>query len=291
MTKLLITGATGNVGIEVLNALHQTKHALTVYAGVRNIKTDKLKLAAYNCQFVAFDFAKPESYAAALNACSLVFLVRPPELADVETYFKPFIEACKNEKVQHIIFLSVQGVERNKFIPHYKIEQLIAGSQLNYTFLRPAYFMQNFTTTLQNDLVQYNRIYLPAGNAKFTLIDVRDIGKVAAAIVLNPSQHVNISYDLTTSKTLTFGEIASEFSTVLGRYIEFTSPTLLKFFITKKRENTPTIFILIMIMLHYLPRFQQAAPITTCVADLTGEKPLSLKQFISDYRQPLSTLK
>ncbi len=47
------------------------------------------------------------------------------------------------------------------------------------TFLRPAYFMQNFTTTLPSDLVNHQRIYLPAGQAKFT-IDVEDIGDVTA---------------------------------------------------------------------------------------------------------------
>ena len=53
---------------------------------------------------------------------------------------------------------------------------------------------ENFTTTLHNDLVNNKRIYLPAGNAKFTLIDVRDIGAVSAIILTNISQHINKSY-------------------------------------------------------------------------------------------------
>lgn len=43
--------------------------------------------------------------------------------------------------------------------------------------------MQNFTTTLHTDLLNYHKIFLPAGKAKFTLIDVTDIGRVAANIL------------------------------------------------------------------------------------------------------------
>ena len=47
----------------------------------------------------------------------------------------------------------MQGVEKNKIIPHHKIEKLIVVSKIPFTFLRPAYFMQNFTTTLSNDIL------------------------------------------------------------------------------------------------------------------------------------------
>jgi uncharacterized protein YbjT (DUF2867 family) len=46
--------------------------------------------------------------------------------------------------------------------------------------------MQNFTTDLRKDLLEKNLIYLPAGNAKFTLVDVEDIGKVGTRILSNP---------------------------------------------------------------------------------------------------------
>ncbi|MDP5140566.1 MAG: NmrA family NAD(P)-binding protein, partial [Spirosomaceae bacterium] len=92
-----------------------------------------------------------------------------------------------------------QGAEDNSVIPHHKIERLIIDSGISYTFLRPAYFMQNFTTTLRKELVENNRIFLPAGEAKFTLVDVQDVGKVAAETLLSSDKHVNIGYDLTSN--------------------------------------------------------------------------------------------
>ncbi|WP_373511407.1 NmrA family NAD(P)-binding protein, partial [Persicitalea sp.] len=117
------------------------------------------------------------------------------------------------------MFLSVQGALGNRFIPHHKIEKLIMKSGMAYTFLRPAYFMQNFTTTLYHDLTTRRLIYLPADNAKFTLIDVRDIGEVAAQALVNPTRYVNQGYDLTSEKPLDFQQMAEKLSQILGQRI------------------------------------------------------------------------
>lgn len=72
----------------------------------------------------------------------------------------------------------LQGVEKSRIIPHHKIEKQIVTRGIPYTFLRLAYFIQNFTTTLHHALVNKRKIFLPAGNTKLTSIDVTDIGNV-----------------------------------------------------------------------------------------------------------------
>jgi uncharacterized protein YbjT (DUF2867 family) len=282
MTKVLITGATGNVGSEVIEALSKLKHNLELFAGIRDFKEDSKNLANKNIQFVKFDFTDISTYETALNNCDILFLLRPPQISDIEKYFKPIINTCEEKGVKHIVFLSVQGVEKSKIIPHHKIEKLIVDSKIPYTFLRPAYFMQNFTTTLRNDLVNKKLIYLPAGQAKFTLIDVRDIGTVSASILTNISTHINKSYELTNHEKLTFAEMAEILSTNLGTEIQFKSPNLLSFFFAKRMENIPTMLILVMIMLHYLPRFQQEPKISEWVEKITDQAPTTFKQFIRD---------
>lgn len=282
MTKVLITGATGNVGSEVIEALSKLKHNLELFAGIRDFKKDSKKFANKNIQFAKFDFTDISTYETALNSCDILFLLRPPQISDVEKYFKPIIDTCEEKGVKHIVFLSVQGVEKSKIIPHNKIEKLIVDSKIPYTFLRPAYFMQNFTTTLRNDLVNKKLIYLPAGQAKFTLIDARDIGTVSASILTNISVHINKSYDLTNREKLTFAEMAEILSTNLGTEIQFKSPNLFSFFLAKRMENIPTMLILVMIMLHYLPRFQQEPEISEWVEKITDQAPTTFKQFIRD---------
>jgi uncharacterized protein YbjT (DUF2867 family) len=290
MTKVLVTGATGNVGIEVLYALKKMGNPLDIYAGVRNTEAEMDKLSEFNITPVKFDFMDILTFLPALKGMDVLFLLRPPQISDVKKYFAPLIETALQTGTKHIVFLSVQGVEKSEVIPHHKIEKLIVDSKIPYTFLRPAYFMQNFTTTLRNDLVHKKRIYLPAGNAKFTLIDVRDIGTVAAQILTNVSQHINQSYELTCNQKLTFSEMASVLSQGLGTDIQYTSPNLLSFFLTKRKEKVPTMLILVMIMLHYLPRFQKEPETTNWVQKITNVEPTTFEQFIQYNKKALTPL-
>jgi uncharacterized protein YbjT (DUF2867 family) len=287
MTKILITGASGNVGMEVMQSLQTLDHDCTVVAGVRDIKEDSQKWDAFPVSITRFDLTDSTSFRPALAGCDVLFLLRPPQISDVEKYFKPLIDTCVQAGVKHIVFLSVQGVENSKLIPHHAIERLIVASKIPYTFLRPAYFMQNFTTTLRADLVTNRRIFLPAGKAKFTLVDVRDIGQVAAHILTNPAEHSNRAYDLTSNDKLTFGEMACLLSKHLETEIRFDSPNLIRFFLAKRKDKVPTMLILVLILLHYLPRFQKEPDVTGWVERLLKRKPISFEQFILDHKKVL----
>ena len=288
MQKILITGATGTVGLETIKAFRELGTRIDLVAGVRDMTRDPAKLAGYGLDFMRFDFAEPDTYEAALEGCNTLFLLRPPQLADVKKYFKPFIERAVAAKVNHIVFLSVQGAPGSRFIPHHKIEKLIVESGVAYTFLRPAYFMQNFTTTLRDDLLERSQIYLPADNAKFTLIDVRDIGAVAAQVLAYPDQHTNQAYDLTSDEPLTFVQMAKKLSEGLGRSVNYESPTLWEFFWKKKREGNSVGFILVLVLLHYLPRFQKTPPLSRWVERITGKPPIAFEKFVYDYADELS---
>lgn len=287
MTKVLITGATGNIGIEVLSALKNLDHQLEIFAGVRDTQADNEKLLNFNINTVKFDFMDIETFLPVLKDIDVLFLLRPPQISDVKKYFAPLIEIAKKSSIKHIVFLSVQGVENSKIIRHHKIEKLIIDSKIPFTFLRPAYFMQNFTTTLRNDLVENHRIYLPAGKAKFTVIDVSDIGSVTAKILIEPRKHINKRYELTNNETLTFTEMAEKISKAIGKHIKFISPNLLQFFLMKRKENVPTMLILVMIMLHYFPRFQKTPKTSEWVKIITGLESKSFDDFVLIHKKQL----
>jgi uncharacterized protein YbjT (DUF2867 family) len=209
-------------------------------------------------------------------------LLRPPHISDVQKFFKPLIANAKAAGVQHIVFLSVQGAESVSFIPHAKIEKLLIESGIPYTFIRPSYFMQNLSTTLLKDIKDKNWIYLPAGKAKFLWVDVSDIGLAIAKVLENPKNHINKAYTITGTELMKFYEVAALLSQQLGRKIEFVSPNLLQFFITKKREGMAAPFIFVMIMLHYLPKFQKPPEISDDFTQISGRQPRTLEQFIED---------
>ncbi len=288
MSNILVTGATGNVGKEVLRQLMSRPLHGTVLAGVHDRLGAREALTGIDVHFCQMDFLNEDSVRNAFHFCDVLFLIRPPEMSRVSTSYKQIIDIALDQAVKHIVFLSVQGADNNKRLPHHKIQELIVASGIPYTFLQPAYFMQNFTTTLRPDLVERQLIFLPAGNASFTLVDIRDIASAAVEILCDPAVHRGRSYVLTAGETMTFHQMAGELTEVLGRPIRYQSPNLIRFFLAQHARNLPTGYILAMIMLHYLPRFSKAPPTADCVKAITGKNPFSFRQFVADHRDLLT---
>ena len=283
MVKVVITGATGNVGLAILQALREHPQPdLEIVVGVRDEQRLNLFPADLPVTPVRFDLTKPETYGSAISQVDSLFLLLPPGLPNGVTYLGHLVKAAKGQQVKHLVYLSVQGADKSNFIPHHKIEKLIIASGIPYTFLRPSYFMQNFTTVLLPDLRDRNRLFLPAGQALFNLIDVRDIGAVAAEVLLNSTPHANKAYELTTPENVTFNQIAQTFTEILKQKIVYHSPALWSFYFQKKKEGLPATYVLIMMLLHFLPRFQKPPQISHYVQEITGEKPRTLAQFIRD---------
>lgn len=153
MKNILITGATGNVGIEVIKSLLKLSLPVNIVAAVRDEVADGNKLKDFNISLIKFEVTDPFTFSIAFKTIDVLFLLRPPQISVINKYFIPLLNTAKAAGIKHIVFLSVQGVQKSSIIPHHQIEKLIIKSKISFTFLRPAYFMQNFTTTLRSDLV------------------------------------------------------------------------------------------------------------------------------------------
>lgn len=279
--RILITGATGNIGKAIIAALLELKIKSEIVAGLRDVKKDKSAFKnSDSLEFQEFDFEKVNQFNSYLSGIDVLFLLRPPQISDTKKYFQPLIDEAVKVGICQIVFLSVQGADKNSIIPHHKIEKMIVDSGVPYTFLRPAYFMQNFTTTLRRDILEKSEVFLPAGNAKFTIVDVKDIGIVGAKILQNPESHQHTAYDLTNNEKLTFGEMVDQINEVTGQNIKFRSPNLLSFFFRKREEGVPTMLILVMIMLHYFPRFQATPETSNSILKICGKEPENFRNFV-----------
>ncbi|MBC7598589.1 MAG: NmrA family NAD(P)-binding protein [Polaromonas sp.] len=285
MKRILVSGATGQVGSAVIAAL-LAFDGKVVRAGVRDVARATANWSGdARVQPVAFDFLDRASQDAALADCDSLFLLRPPQL---NSDFGDLIARARQHRVTHIVFLSVQGAQRNLFIPHHKIEQRLVSGGVPYTLLRPAYFMQNFTSTLHDELMRGHRIFLPAGNARFTLVDVDDIARVAAQVLTQPgTQHHGQAYTLTSQTPLSFQQMADQLTTGLGTPINYVSPNPWRFYRTLRRDGGEPGLILVMLLLHMLPRFTGTPPVTHTVAELTGRTAIEFAQFVAAHRDEL----
>lgn len=281
MTRILITGATGNIGLSVVRYLSKLSSTNQIVVGVRSIEKAKAIFKDYkNLDYTCFDFENPESFDSALNGIDRVFLLRPPHISDVDKYFRPLISEIKKKKINEIVFLSVQGAEKSKIIPHNKIERLIAEFGLNYIFIRPSYFMQNLTTTLIRDIATKREIILPAGNAKFNWIDIENIGEASAILLDKFGDYENNAYEITGLENENFKNVTSKINTAIKGHIIYRNVNPIHFYNIKKREGMAKGMILVMIMLHFLPRFQKEPAISDFYENLTGKKPTDLNSFI-----------
>lgn len=280
MKKILVTGATGNIGYEVLRFLCGTESCQLV-AGVRNPEKARQKLKEFGeVEFIPFDFETPSTFEISLCQTDSIFLLRPPQISDTKKYFQPLVEKIKEKSVKQVVFLSVQGADKSKWVPHHKIEEQIRRSGLNYIFLRPSYFMQNLTTTLISDIRHRQKIVLPAGKAKFNWIDAQNIGETAAMLLLDFERYQNKAFELTGYENLDFYEVSRLISAQTGINVEFENLSPFSFFWRKKREGVAIPMIFVMIALHFLPRFSSEPGISNFYEQLTGKKPTTLAEFV-----------
>ena len=281
MLKILVTGATGNVGAQVLRLL--LSHNCHVCAAVRNPdKAQQILGSNVNC--VLFDFTNPNTFVSAFEGVNKLFLVRPPALANVRRQIAPALNAAKQAGVEHIVFLSILGADRNRVVPHAKIERYIDQLGIPATFLRASFFMQNLNTVHQEDIKARGELFMPAGNGKTSFIDVRDIAAVAVrALVEDGHQHQ--AYALTGREALTYYEVAHIFTEVLGKPIRYTNPSLLKFIWQMRHRGLSLDFVIVMAAIYTTARLGLAGGITPDVEQLLGRPPLTMRQYVENYRE------
>ncbi len=287
VSNILVIGATGNVGREVVWLLSVVDYPVT--AAVRNI-IDAQKSFGSNVRCVPFDFTNPDTFAYAFAGINKLFLVRPPAIADISK-ITPALNAAKRSGVKEIIFLSIIGANKNRIVPHYAIERAIEQLNIPAVFLRCSFFMQNLNTTHREDIRLRDRLFMPAGNGKTSFIDVRDIAAVAVKFLTeehHQSQElseINRAYELTGAVALTYYEVATIFTNVLGRPIHYTNPSIPIFIWQMLRQGFPLQFVLVMVGIYTTARFGLAGIVISDIQQLLGRSPISIDRYVDDYRE------
>ena len=275
---ILITGASGNVGREVLKQIAQTG------AKVRAAFQSSSKAAAPpGVETAIVDFKQPETLRAALKGVDRVFLVGPPT-AELPALERNAVDVIAQSDVKQLVKLSAMG-GREAIFPrqHAESEYYIRSSGVPYTFLRPNGFMQNMVNYNAPTINSQNAFYGSEGDGKVSQIDIRDVAAVAVK-ALTEEGHVDKTYTLTGPEALTNGEIAKILSDGLGREIRFINlpPAQLKQALLS--AGVPEWSADALLDLQRLYREGKAATVTQDVEQTLGRKPISFAQFLADYR-------
>lgn len=274
--KVLVTGASGNVGKYVVEEL--IKMGDGVKAAGTN--TQKLKCIFSNkVEPVYFDFTDKETFHEALENVDRVFLMRPPHLGKPEDLY-PFIDAMKERGIKLVSFLSLMGVESNPIPPHHKIEKYIEAAGIPYAHIRPGFFMQNLSGVHSVEIKELNEIFIPAGKSKTSFIDAVDIGVAGATLLHNPEKYTNTAHTITGPKALDYYEVAEILSIVTGKKITYRKPSFLtyrNYYI--KRRGLDKEYVNVTVALYFMTRMGTAKAVTDDFMKLTGRQPRTFKEF------------
>lgn len=216
---ILITGATGTAGSEVIKRL--CTQGKPVRAITRNLQKAEANRLAH-VQFVKADFDDPDSMRRACAGAERAFLLTSStERAEKQQI--EFVRVAQQSGVGHIVKLSqlhADVTSPGRFLRyHAAVEAAVQAAGMTFTFLRPNLYMQGLLN-FRHSMKQKGAFFAAAGEARISAVDVRDLADVAAA-ALTSSQYDNKSYSLTGPEALTFSEMAEQLSAALGRTIAF----------------------------------------------------------------------
>ena len=278
---ILITGATGKTGSAAVQELSNRNIPFRVL--IRN--EDKQNQITDIGGEVVIGAIEDD---AALNQAmegvqkALVLLPNSEQQLFLE---KKVVDAALEANVQHIVKMSsMEAVpEATSPIPklHMQSENYIKNSGMNWTMIKPNFFMQNLLGSGKT-IVEQNKFFLPMGEGKAGMIHTKDVGTVIAK-VLSEDGHEGQNYEVTGPEILSFHDVAEIFSKVLGKKVDYINVPIDEYKKTLSQFLTNQWYLDSVIDLFKDIAEGGIEDKTDTFQDLIGKSPCSLEQFIQEY--------
>ena len=276
--SILVTGATGNVGRNVVSLLSGT--GARVRALTRNPQTADLPDSA---EVVSGDLSDPSTLEGPLKGIDSVFLMWRGFAAPLIPAMMPLLA----KHARRIVFLSSAAIQDELPVQtnpigkiHLEIEEEIKKTGLGWTFLRPGAFAANALTWWAPQLRAGDTVRWPYGAAAWAPIHERDIAAVAAR-ALTEDGHGGKKYFLTGGELLTQVEQLKTIGEAIGRtprYEELTPDAARQ----QMRAFLPP-FVIDRLLDLWAGMVEKPAPPTRTVEEVTGAPPATFRQWALDH--------
>jgi NAD(P)H dehydrogenase (quinone) len=276
MNNIFITTSSGNIGTELVKQLQQMGLAFSAgYNQNKPIDLDNLK---------PINFDDYNSLVSAFAGHQTLFLLLPDNEKAVE-WAKTAIKAGIESGIKHIVRSSGINADSNSNFLVFKtlgeIENLVKQSGLDYTFVRPNSFFQNFVTYHSFSL-KAGGLYLPQGNGKVSYVDVRDVALTVATILKNPKNHIGKIYTLTGNVAYHSNEIVNLISEAIDKTLTYVSIPDADYIETMQKYHLPQFNIDTLLSLYQADKENHNSIITNDIENVTSIKPISFESFIKD---------
>jgi uncharacterized protein YbjT (DUF2867 family) len=288
MKTILVIGATGNIGKEIVAALARGGD-VRIVAGSRDVDRARGQLQdSPQVRLAAVDSDQPESLLQALQGVDTVIQVNAMSPA-MASQSKLLAEAARKAGVKHLVRSSLMGAGEpepiSEAVWHGDADEAIAKSGVPFTLLRPNQYFQNFISARNAQTVRTQGIIaLPLEDSRVSNIDTRDIAEIAARVALAPgTEHHGKAYVLTGSAASTMTEVAQAIGDAIGKSVRYVAVEPEQFRKGLLGAGLPPH---IVEAIHGWFAYCRAGRAERVVADaerLLGRKPRSLRQFTQDH--------
>lgn len=275
--KILVTGATGNVGDPLVQELNASGADFAVMSS-------KPRAAISGVETRHGDFGSVASLVAAFSGIDTVFLLFPLVPNKLELANNA-AAAAKSAGVKHIVRSSGAGADSASPFALAKlqgeIDDVLTASGIPTTFLRPNGFMQNYVT-YQTAAIKDGTIHGADGGQAQSLIDARDIAAVAANVLVNPGVHAGKAYTLTGGEALTGAQAAATISAAIGKTVSHVSVPTEAAVATMNQWGMPAFLVNLMDSLNHIISAGYASGVSADVEQILGRKPRTFAAFVDD---------
>lgn len=268
---ILVTGATGNIGRELVPLLAEKGQR------VRVLVRDERKAASFTgmADPVIGDLDKSETLAPALHGVDKLFIVTPDT-----KQVKNLLDLAKQAGVKYVVKVSTVEADRSlgpgKW--HRQQEELIQSMGLTWTMLRPTMMMVNTVEWWAETIKTRNAVYFPGGQGKVSAVDAFDVARVAAAVLTEPG-HDGKVYELTGPESLTIGEMMKTLAEVLKRPIQYQDVPVFAAAIGMLRFKLPLFLVIGLMQTLGALRRSEYAYVTNIVEQVGKCRPRTYKEW------------
>jgi uncharacterized protein YbjT (DUF2867 family) len=217
---VLVIGATGVMGREVMRSLAgRCRLRVLVHSDMSDAQIARRYPQAERVQS---DLLEAASLGTAFAEVDRVFLLTPSVL-EQSRLEENALAAALNAGVQRMVYVSSTDVgwEIELSAAHRVMERRLADSGLNHVVLRPEYLLNNLLGEV--DELARGQLVAPSSDGRCPFVDARDVGAVAAAVLLAP-ETLTGPIEVTGPESLSFAELAGRLQAVLGRPVEHIDP-------------------------------------------------------------------